>query len=97
MLTVEPGRRGAARRDAAARSKMASLAARSRGGPMSNAAEPASAPSVADVPIAELARQQGVGPVGSVDELARPSSWESDAEFEDFLTDLHQSRHADLS
>ena len=37
------------------------------------------------VPVAELARRQGVRPIESVDELARPDLFESDEEFADFL------------
>ena len=47
---------------------------------------------MADVPIEELARLRGVHAMDSVDDLARPSSWECDAEFDDFLTDLYYSR-----
>jgi len=46
------------------------------------------------VPVAELARQQGVGPVESVDDLARPGAFESDEELDEFLADLYASRHA---
>jgi len=49
------------------------------------------------VSVAELARRQGVGPVASVDDLARPDLFESDEELEDFLTDLYVARHAGLA
>jgi hypothetical protein len=49
------------------------------------------------VPVAELARRQGVGPVGSVDELARPDLFESDEELADFLADLYAARHTGLA
>jgi hypothetical protein len=49
------------------------------------------------VPVAELARRQGVGPVASVDDLARPDLFESDEELDDFLADLYAARHAGLS
>jgi hypothetical protein len=49
------------------------------------------------VPVAELARRQGVGPVASVDELARPDVFESDEELADFLADLYASRHTGLA
>jgi hypothetical protein len=49
------------------------------------------------VPVAELARRQGVGPVASVDDLARPDLFESDEELEDFLADLYAARHAGLA
>lgn len=47
------------------------------------------------VPVAELARRQGVGPVESVDDLARPGAFESDEELDEFLADLYASRHAE--
>jgi hypothetical protein len=50
-----------------------------------------------DVPVEELARRQGVRPVVSLDELARPELWESEQEFEDFLADLYASRRSDIS
>jgi len=49
------------------------------------------------VPVAELARRQGVGPVASVDELARPGLFESDEELADFLADLYAARRAGLA
>jgi hypothetical protein len=49
-----------------------------------------------DVPIEELARRKGVRPIASVEDLAQPGAFESDAELEEFLTDLYASRHADL-
>lgn len=64
---------------------------------MSNAAEPTPEHSLAEVPIEELARQQGVRPIASLDDLARPQSWHSDEEFDDFLADLYSSRHSDVS
>ena len=48
------------------------------------------------VPMAELARRQGVGPVASVDDLIRPGAFESDEELDEFLADLYASRHAGL-
>jgi hypothetical protein len=45
------------------------------------------------VPVAELARRQGVGPVASVNELVRPDVFESDEELDNFLADLYASRH----
>jgi len=62
--------------------------------------------SVADVPdwrsgehvsVEELARRQGVGPVVSIDELARPGVFESDEELDEFLADLYESRRADAA
>ncbi|MCW2932073.1 MAG: hypothetical protein JWM19_3035 [Actinomycetia bacterium] len=49
------------------------------------------------VPVEELARRQGVRPIGSVDELARPDLFESDEELADFLADLYASRHTGLA
>lgn len=49
------------------------------------------------VPVAELARRQGVGPVASVDDLARPDLFDSDAELADFLADLYAARHTGLA
>jgi hypothetical protein len=53
--------------------------------------------SAGPVPVAELARRQGVGPVVSVDDLARPDLFESDAELDEFLADLYAARHAGLA
>jgi hypothetical protein len=47
--------------------------------------------------VVELARLQGVGPVASVDELARPGAFESDEELADFLADLYAARHTGLA
>lgn len=47
-----------------------------------------------DVPVEELARRQGVRPVESVDDMARPDLFDSDREWEQFLADLYASRHA---
>jgi len=49
------------------------------------------------VPVAELARRQGVGPVASVDDLARPGLFGSDDELADFLADLYATRHTGLA
>ena len=49
------------------------------------------------VPVAELARRQGVSPVSSVDDLARPELFESDEELAEFLTDLYAARHTGLA
>lgn len=45
-----------------------------------------------DLTFDELARRQGVEPAQSLGELAQPDLWESDEEYEDFLTDLYASR-----
>ncbi len=47
------------------------------------------------VSIEELARQQGVRPVRSFDDV-RANLWDTDEEFEAFLADVRASRHADL-
>lgn len=49
------------------------------------------------VPVAELARRQGVGPVASVDDLARPDLFESDEELAEFIADLYAARHTGLA
>jgi hypothetical protein len=63
----------------------------------SNAQQLPEGGSAEHVPVAELARRQGVGPVGSVDDLARPDLFESDEELEEFLADLYATRHAGLA
>ncbi|MGH3811106.1 MAG: hypothetical protein ACRDUV_01450 [Pseudonocardiaceae bacterium] len=50
-----------------------------------------------NVPIEELARRQGVGPIASLDELAQPELWESEQEYQDFLADLYSSRRSDAA
>ena len=37
----------------------------------------------------ELARRQGIQPVESVDDMARPGLFDSDDEWEEFLADLY--------
>jgi hypothetical protein len=50
------------------------------------------------VPTEELVRRQGVKPIESVDELAAAvDPFESDEEYEAFLTDLYASRRAGLA
>ena len=53
--------------------------------------------SAEEVPIEELARQQGVRPVESVDDMARPELFDSDEEWEEFLEDLYASRRSGLA
>lgn len=53
--------------------------------------------SAGHVPVAELARRQGVGPVTAVDDLARPDLFESDEELDEFLADLYATRHTGLA
>jgi hypothetical protein len=45
------------------------------------------------VPAAELARRQGVRPVESIDDLARPDLFESDEELDEFLAMIYADRH----
>lgn len=45
--------------------------------------------------VAELFR--GVPPISSVDDLAVPEVFETDAELEEFLTSVRADRHADLA
>jgi hypothetical protein len=52
---------------------------------------------VEDDVIEDLARQQGARPVTDLATLAHPDAWESEQEFQDFLADLHASRHSDTS
>jgi hypothetical protein len=47
------------------------------------------------VSVEELARQQGVRPIRSGQDM-RADLWESDEEFDAFLADLRASRQADL-
>ncbi|WP_425757922.1 hypothetical protein [Micromonospora sp. DT231] len=49
-------------------------------------------PTAEHVPAEELARRQGIRPVASVDDLARPGLFESDEELDEFLADLYTSR-----
>lgn len=48
-------------------------------------------------PVEELARRQDVRPVESADDRARPGLFDSDEEWEEFLTDLYASRHSGLT
>lgn len=49
------------------------------------------------VPIEELVRRQGVQPIQSIEELARDSVFESDAEVDEFIKFVYALRHADLA
>ncbi len=49
------------------------------------------------VSIEELARRQGTEPVESLDDLACPELWDSDEEYERFLTGLYASRRSGLA
>ena len=60
--------------------------------------EPVEVPLAAeDESMEELARRQGVRPVESVDDMARPGLFDSDEEWQEFLSDLYSSRHAGLA
>jgi hypothetical protein len=54
-------------------------------------------PSPEHTPAEELARQQGIRPIVSIDELARPNLFESDEELDEFLADLYASRRAGMA
>ncbi len=49
------------------------------------------------VSVEELARRQGVRPVESIEDMARPDIFESDAELEEFLAHVYAARRADLA
>ena len=49
------------------------------------------------VPVEELLRRQGVRPIESVDELARPDLFESDEELAEFLAMVYADRHTGLA
>ena len=49
------------------------------------------------VSVEELARRQGVRPVESVEDMARPGIFESDEELEEFLAHVYAARRADLA
>jgi hypothetical protein len=49
-----------------------------------------------DAPTEELARRQGISPVGWVSQLAHPDLRDSDEDFERFLAELTSSRRGDL-
>lgn len=54
-------------------------------------------PTADEVPVEELARRQGIKPVESVDDMARPGLFESDEEWADFLADLYASRRSGVA
>ena len=64
---------------------------------MTSTEAPTPWPSDDHVSIEELARRQGVEPVESLDDLARPELWDSDGEYERFLSDLYASRRSGLT
>lgn len=49
------------------------------------------------VPVEELARQQGVRPLASADDLIQPGMFESKEELDEFLADLYASRRAGMA
>lgn len=49
------------------------------------------------VSVEELARRQGVRPVESVEDMARPDIFGSDEELEEFLAHVYAARRADLA
>jgi hypothetical protein len=51
----------------------------------------------ADASWRDLARRQGVQPVQSLDDMARPDLFDSDEDLEAFLAHVAASRHADLA
>ena len=54
-------------------------------------------PTADEIPVEELARRQGVQPVESVDDMARPGLFDSDDEWEEFLADRYASRRSGLA
>jgi hypothetical protein len=54
-------------------------------------------PSSDHVPVAELARRQGIAPIRSAADLERAGVFESDEELEAFLSDLYASRRSGLA
>jgi hypothetical protein len=63
----------------------------------SNQAERMPRRSARHVPVEELARQQGLRPLRSADDLLLPSAFESDEELDEFLADLYASRRAGMA
>jgi hypothetical protein len=49
------------------------------------------------VPVEDLARQQGVRPLASADELIQPGMFESEEELDEFLADLYASRRTGMA
>jgi hypothetical protein len=59
--------------------------------------EPETAPLADEVAVEELARRQGIQPVTSVDDMARPGLVDSDQDWDAFLADLYASRRSGLA
>jgi hypothetical protein len=70
-------------------------ATRKGGGEMSDGDFTWHLPGPPPVSIEELARQQGVQPVRSFEDV-RADLWDTDEEFDAFLADVRASRQADL-
>lgn len=49
------------------------------------------------VPVEQLARQQGVRPLASADELMVPGMFDSEQELDEFLSDVYASRRAGVA
>jgi hypothetical protein len=64
---------------------------------MTSAARVPEWPTSDHVSVEELARRQGAAFIQSADELARPDTFESDKELDEFLADLYESRRADVA
>ena len=54
-------------------------------------------PAADEISVEELARRQGVRPVASVDDMARPGLFDSDQDWDEFLNDLYAARRAGLA
>jgi hypothetical protein len=54
-------------------------------------------PDAADPTWRDLAREQGVGPVLSLDDMARPELFATDEELEAFLAHVASARRSDLA
>ena len=54
-------------------------------------------PANGEAAVEELARRQGVQPVASVDDMARPGLFDLDQEWDEFLADLYASRRTGLA
>jgi len=50
-----------------------------------------------ELSLEELARRQGVVPVQSVHDVARPDLFDSDEELDEFLAEVYAARRADLA
>ena len=47
--------------------------------------------------VSDLARRQGVLPIVSAEDLAMPSAFEHDADYDAFIADLYASRQASIA